>query len=58
MVTEKQRALANYLKGKNVTDIYIAGLAADYCVYYTAKDALMEGFATYIIQDAARVNKP
>jgi nicotinamidase/pyrazinamidase len=50
----KTTGLANYLKGRKVTEVYVAGLAADYCVYYTAKDALMEGFATYIIQDAVR----
>lgn len=50
----KTTALANYLKGKLVTEVYIAGLAADYCVYYTAKDALHEGFTTYIIEDAVR----
>jgi nicotinamidase/pyrazinamidase len=50
----KTTALADYLKGKQVTDVYIAGLAADYCVYYTAKDALHEGFATFIIEDAVR----
>lgn len=50
----KSTALAAYLKGKNVTEVYVAGLAADYCVYYTAKDALEEGFKTYIIEDAVR----
>lgn len=50
----KTTGLANYLKGKNVTEVYIAGLAADYCVYYTVKDALYEGFKTYIIEDAVR----
>lgn len=47
-------ALADYLRGKKVTEVYIAGLAADYCVYFTAKDAIMEGFTTYIIDDAVR----
>lgn len=50
----KSTALANYLRGKNITDVYIAGLAGDYCVYYTAKDALSEGFKTFIIEDAVR----
>lgn len=34
-----------------VPEVYIAGLAANYCVYYTAKNALQEGFKTYIIED-------
>lgn len=50
----KTTGLAPYLKGQQVTDVYIAGLAADYCVYYTAKDALLEGFKTFIIEDAVR----
>lgn len=50
----KTTGLADYLKGKKVTEVYIAGLAADYCVYYTAKDALLEDFTAYIIEDAVR----
>lgn len=50
----KSTALADFLRGKNVTDVYVAGLAADFCVYYTARDALKEGFTGYIIEDAVR----
>ncbi|MGV3539780.1 MAG: bifunctional nicotinamidase/pyrazinamidase [Rufibacter sp.] len=50
----KSTALAEYLHGKGVTDVYVAGLAADFCVYFTAKDALQEGFNTYFIEDATR----
>jgi nicotinamidase/pyrazinamidase len=50
----KSTGLADYLKGKHITQVYIAGLAGDYCVYYSAKDALKEGFATYIIEDATK----
>jgi len=50
----KSTGLADYLKGRNVTEVYLAGLAGDYCVYYTAKDALHEGFKTYLIEDATR----
>lgn len=50
----KSTGLDDYLKGRNVNEVYIAGLAADYCVYFTAKDALKEGFKTYIIEDATR----
>lgn len=51
---KKTTALDNYLKGKNITNVYIAGLAADYCVYYTANDAVAAGFTTYIIDDAVK----
>jgi nicotinamidase/pyrazinamidase len=50
----KSTGLAHYLRGKGVTQVYIAGLAADYCVYFTAKDALAEGFETVVLADATR----
>jgi nicotinamidase/pyrazinamidase len=50
----KSTALADYLRGKQVTELYIAGLAGDFCVYYTAKDAIAQGFDTHIIEDAVR----
>lgn len=50
----KTTGLAHYLKGKGITQVYVAGLAADYCVYYTAKDAIAEGLETFVIEDATR----
>ena len=50
----KSTGLADYLRGRGVTEVYIAGLAADYCVYFSAKDALAEGFGATIIEDATR----
>lgn len=50
----KGTGLAHYLRGRGVQEVYIAGLAADYCVYYTAKDALKEGFVTHVVEDATR----
>lgn len=50
----KSTGLSDYLKGRGVRDVYVAGLAADFCVYFTAKDALSEGFGTYLIEDATR----
>lgn len=54
----KSTGLADYLRGKGVTQIYLAGLAADYCVYYSAKDALDEGFETFVLEDAVRAISP
>ena len=54
----KSTGLTDYLRGREVTEVYVAGLAADYCVYFTAKDALQEGFETYIIEDATRAISP
>ena len=50
----KSTGLSDYLKGKGTMEVFIAGLAADYCVYFTAKDAIAEGFKTFIIEDATR----
>ena len=54
----KTTGLADYLRGKQVTEVFLAGLAGDYCVYFTANDALQEGFTTYLIEDGVRaINK-
>lgn len=46
--------LSDYLKGKGVTEVYLVGLAADFCVAYTAMDAVSEGFKTFIIERATK----
>ncbi|HQF41867.1 MAG TPA: bifunctional nicotinamidase/pyrazinamidase [Ignavibacteriaceae bacterium] len=51
---KKDTGLAAYLKGRNVDEIYLAGLAGDFCVYYSALDSADFGFKTYFIEDAAR----
>lgn len=51
---KKSIGLAGYLRERKVKNVYICGLAADFCVFYTAKDALKEGFGTYMIEDATR----
>lgn len=55
---KRSTGLAGYLRERKVTKVYICGLAADYCVSYTAKDALKENFETYIIEDATRPIDP
>jgi nicotinamidase/pyrazinamidase len=50
----KATGLTEYLRGRGVTQVYLAGLAADYCVYFSAKDALEQGFEVYFIEDATR----
>jgi nicotinamidase/pyrazinamidase len=49
-----QTELHDYLKKKGVTQLYITGLAADVCVYFTVKDALQLGYETYLITDATK----
>ena len=46
--------LNDYLWSEGVTDVYVVGLALDYCVKYTALDARRMGFDTTLIVDASR----
>lgn len=46
--------LVGYLKDKKVTEVYVCGLAADFCVFYTARDAFKEGFETYYLEFATK----
>lgn len=50
----KNTGLAGYLKDRRIESVYVCGLAGDYCVYYTAKDSLLSGFRTFLIEDATR----
>ena len=50
----KTTGLADYLRGRRVKKVFIAGLAADFCVYFTALDAVKEGFDTVLIEDATK----
>lgn len=50
--------LMAFLKEHNVNNLYICGLATDYCVKFTALDAVKE-FTTFLVLDACRgVNQP
>ena len=46
--------LGDYLKERGVTDIYICGLALDYCVKYSVLDACQLGLKASVIADACR----
>ena len=50
----KCTGLGDFFKGREINEVYVCGLAADYCVYYTAKDALELGFKTFIIENATK----
>lgn len=52
----KRRAtgLGDFLKERGVDQVYILGLATDYCVEFTALDAAALGFQTTLIEDASR----
>ncbi|MCX7910085.1 MAG: bifunctional nicotinamidase/pyrazinamidase [Endomicrobia bacterium] len=49
-----QTGLHYYLKGLGIKEVYICGLALDYCVYFSACDAKKFGFKTYVVLDATK----
>ncbi|KAF5312445.1 hypothetical protein D9619_002636 [Psilocybe cf. subviscida] len=46
--------LPGLLNAQGVTDLYFVGLAGDYCVKYTALDAMDFGYNTWVIRDGIR----
>ncbi len=50
----KSTGLGDYLRQKGVDRVVIAGLAADYCVKFTALDAKGLGFDTVVVKDGTR----
>ncbi len=51
--------LSGYLNALEIEDVFLCGLATDYCVYYSAMDAVRSGFKTHVVLDACRgINVP
>src|SRR5437660_8799131 len=46
--------LSGYLRERGFTRLFLAGLALDYCVRYSAEDAHRERFAVSVVEDACR----
>ena len=46
--------LAGYLEERGIEEIYVCGLATDFCVAWTALDACRLGFRVRVIEDACR----
>ncbi len=46
--------LSGYLRQRELTRVFLTGLATDFCVQYSALDARKEGFETVVIEDACR----
>ncbi len=46
--------LTGYLRTRGFERVFLAGLATDFCVAYSAVDAAREGFAVVVIEDACR----
>ncbi len=49
-----ETGLHYWLKGLEIQKIYLCGLALDYCVYYSAYDAVKFGFEVYVILSATK----
>ena len=46
--------LSGYLKDCGIDTLYLTGLATDFCVKWSAIDAIREGFTVYVIEDAVK----
>jgi nicotinamidase/pyrazinamidase len=46
--------LSGYLRERGFERIFLAGLALDFCVRYSAEDAHRSGFRTFVLEDACR----
>lgn len=46
--------LSGYLNDRGVKEVYISGLATDYCVKFTALDCVKLKFKTYLFEDGCR----
>ncbi len=55
---KKTTGLSDYLQGKGVKTVYVTGLAADFCVAFTALDSIGERFETVLVEDATRPIDP
>lgn len=51
---QTRTGLDGYLKDRNVRRIFVCGLALDYCVFYTAADALDNGYEVYVVGDLTK----
>jgi len=46
--------LTGYLKERGIDTVYVVGIATDFCVAWTALDAVQLGFKTLVIEDACK----
>ena len=46
--------LAAFLKLSEIEQVYVTGLAGDYCVQCTAVDAKKEGFEVFVVEEATK----
>jgi nicotinamidase/pyrazinamidase len=46
--------LTGYLRERGFSRVFLAGLALDFCVRYSAEDARREGFTVFVVEDGCR----
>ena len=49
-----QTGLGGYLRERGFERVFLAGLALDFCVRYSAQDANRSGFRAFVLEDACR----
>lgn len=49
-----QTGLTGYLRERGIKDLYITGLATDFCVKWSVIDGLKENFKVHIVEDAVK----
>lgn len=50
----RNTGLHGYLQDRGITEVHVCGLAADFCVYFTAMDALSLGYKTSIVSKGTK----
>lgn len=55
---QTRTGLAGWLTERGIRKVVICGLAADYCVSWTALDAVAAGFEVYVVTDGIRAIAP
>ncbi len=51
---ETETGLDGYLKSTGISRVFICGLALDYCVFFSAQDAIHKNYKVFIIIDLTR----
>jgi nicotinamidase/pyrazinamidase len=46
--------LTGYLNDRGVTELYVCGLATDFCVKWSVLDGIKEGFTIHVLEDAVK----
>lgn len=50
----QKKSFIELLKEKNIDELYIAGIATDYCVKWTSLDAIENNFIVHVLVDAIK----